>query len=155
MPTIDLLRHDIESETALALILALNAELEARYPEPGANFFRLDPDEVAPGVGAFLIAFVDGIATGCGAVRRLSADEAEIKRMYVLPEARRLGLGWRLLEALEAEARSLGCKRLLLETGERQPEAIGLYTRSGFVAIPAYGEYVDSPLSYCMAKELT
>jgi putative acetyltransferase len=124
------------------------------YPEEGANFFSLDAREVEPGSGAFLIARVDGVATGCGAVRRISADEAEIKRMYVMPDGRGHGLGRKILDALEVEARALGCRRLLLETGERQPAALALYGRAGFVRIPPFGEYVDAPLSLCMAKEL-
>jgi putative acetyltransferase len=59
-----------------------------------------------------------------------------------------------LLGTLEAEARGLGVNRLVLETGVRQPEAIALYERAGFRKIPAFGEYVDSPLSVCMAKAL-
>ena len=88
------------------------------------------------------------------AIRRLGDDEAEIKRMYVLPALRGRGIGGALLDALEAEARALGVRRLLLETGERQPEALALYRRAGFVVIEPYGEYVDSPLSVCMAKTL-
>ena len=94
------------------------------------------------------------VPTGCGAVRRISDEEAEIKRMYTLPTARGQGIGRAILIALEDEARRLGAKRLVLETGERQPEALALYTRHGFIQIPLFGEYIGSPLSVCMAKEL-
>jgi GNAT superfamily N-acetyltransferase len=145
----------VQSALANELISALNAELSARYPEDGANHFRLEPDEVAPGRGAFLVAYVAGEAVGCGAVRRLDGDIAEIKRMYVRPTTRGRGVGGALLAALEAEAHGLGIRRLVLETGARQPEALALYRRAGFVVIPAFGEYVDSPLSVCMGKDLT
>jgi putative acetyltransferase len=59
-----------------------------------------------------------------------------------------------VLEALEAEARALGIARLVLETGTRQGEALALYRRTGFSRIPPFGEYVGSPLSVCMAKDL-
>ena len=80
---IDIRREDILSPVAQQLILALNAELEGRYPEEGANFFRLDADEVAEGHGGFFIAYLAGEAVGCGAVRGVEPGVAEIKRMYV------------------------------------------------------------------------
>jgi putative acetyltransferase len=147
-------RFDILSREARNLIDALNAELSRLYPEEGANHFRLSPDEVAPGRGAFLIALRSGKPVGCGAVRRIEETTAEIKRMYVKPEERGQGIGRALLLALEAEARTLGVSRLVLETGLRQSEAITLYEHAGFSRIPPFGEYVQSPLSFCMAKEL-
>jgi GNAT superfamily N-acetyltransferase len=152
--SLEVRREALDGPVALALITALNAELLGRYPEEGATHFRLDGDEVAPGRGAFLVARLDGDAIGCGAVRRLAAEVAEIKRMYVVPAARGRRIGLAILTALEAEARRLGTGRLVLETGERQPESIALYRRAGFIAIPRFGEYVDSPLSFCMAKPL-
>jgi GNAT superfamily N-acetyltransferase len=154
MPPIEVRRETIASAVAHTLIMALNEELSRRYPEEGANHFRLDPDEVAEGRGAFLVAYASGKPLGCGAIRRLDDDTAEIKRMYVLPSARGRGIGRAVLTALEAEARRLGAKRMVLETGERQPEALALYTKAGFSRIAAFGEYVGSPLSVCMAKEL-
>jgi len=147
-------RADILSREVRTLIEGLNAELSSRYPEDGATHFRLDPNEVAPGHGAFLVARRAGEPVGCGAVRRIDARTAEIKRMYVRPEARGHRVGRAVLAALETEAQRLGLTRLVLETGVRQPEAIALYERAGFARIPAFGEYVDSPLSVCMAKDL-
>lgn len=151
---VEIRREELTSPVSQELILALNAELAGRYPEPGANHFRLDPGEVAPGVGTFLVAYVDGSAVACGAVRKYDAHTAEIKRMYVVPQARGRGLSRRILEALESTARALGANRLVLETGPRQEEALALYERSGFVQIPHYGEYIGSPMSVCMAKHL-
>lgn len=145
---------DLTGTDALALITALNRELDERYPEPGANHFRLDPDEVAPGRGIFLLATLDGKPVGCGAVRLLEPGTAEIKRMYTLPSARGNGIGRSILLALEDEARRLAVHRLVLETGHRQHEAMGLYQAHGFVEIARFGEYVDSPASVCMAKTL-
>ena len=147
-------RADILSPTALALIQALNAELLGRYPEENANHVRLDAEEVAEGRGAFLIASRDGQAVGCGAIRRIEARTGEIKRMYVSPEERGRGCGRALLDALEVEAHALGLRRLVLETGVRQPDAIAVYERAGFSRIGPFGEYEDSPLSVFMAKDL-
>jgi putative acetyltransferase len=148
-------RYDLLSPVAQGLITALNAELSSMYPEPGATHFRLDPDEVAEGNGVFLVALCDKEPLGCGALRRIEERSGELKRMYVRPAARGLGIGRALLAALEAEARAFGLARLVLETGTRQTEALGLYRQAGFYDIPAYGEYVNSPLSICMAKELS
>jgi GNAT superfamily N-acetyltransferase len=146
---------DLLAPEVQALITQLNQELAARYPEPGANHFRLDPEEVGPGRGAFLLARYDGEVVGCGALRILEPGTAELKRMFALPTARRRGIGRAILLALVGEARRLGITRLVLETGIRQPEAIALYRAHGFAEIPPYGEYVlSTATSVCMAKEL-
>jgi GNAT superfamily N-acetyltransferase len=133
---IDIRREDILSPVATALIRALNEELSARYTEPGVNHFRLDPEEVVEGKGAFLVAYAGATPVGCGAIRRLDSETAEIKRMYVDPSHRGHGIGRLVLARLEAEAHSLGVRRMVLETGVRQPEAITLYSRAGFRRLP-------------------
>jgi len=138
-----------------ALITALNTELSAMYPEPGANHFKLDPEETASGRGAFLVVYRDDVPVGCGAVRLLDAETGELKRMYVSPAERGRGLGRRLVAELEAEAKALGVRRLVLETGTRQHAALALYRRAGFLPIPLYGEYLLSPgTSVCLGKDL-
>jgi putative acetyltransferase len=148
-------RAGLTEAVSLSLIAALNAELSGAYSEPGANHFRLDPNEVAQGRGAFFVAHRAGEPVGCGAVRLLDAETAELKRMYVAPAARGTGLGRRLVATLEQEARVLGARRLVLETGIRQGAALALYRATGFEAIPLYGEYVLSPAtSVCLGKAL-
>ena len=147
-------REDVTSPTAADLITALNAELKKQYPEEGATHFRLDPEEIVEGRGGFFIAYADAKPVGCGAIRKLNADTAEIKRMFVVPEARGKGLSKQILSALEQEGRRLGVRRIVLETGDRQIEAVALYERAGFTRIPLFGEYLNSPLSVCMAKDI-
>lgn len=138
------------------LIAALNAELSAMYPEPGANHFKLDPEETAKGRGAFLVVYRGDVPVGCGAVRVLDVETGELKRMYVSPAERGRGLGRLLVAELEAEAKALGVQRLVLETGTRQHAALGLYHAAGFRPIPLYGEYLLSPgTSVCLGKELS
>ena len=135
------------------LIEALNAELTGAYPEPGATHFGLDPADVSGRRGAFLVLYEDGNSVGCGAVRLLDSETGELKRMYVDPTVRGRGLGRRLLAALEFEARGLGVRRLVLETGIRQCAALALYRAAGFQPVPLYGEYVRSPeTSICLGK---
>ena len=149
-------RSDLTDDASRALIAALNAELSGLYPEPGATHFRLDPEEVTGGRGAFLVVYREATPVGCGGLRVLDPETAELKRMYVAPPVRGTGLGRRLVAALEAEARTLGVRRLVLETGVRQAAALALYRATGFRTIPLYGEYCLSPeTSVCMGKELS
>jgi len=153
--TITIARVELTAEVSRALIDSLNAELSGVYPEPGANRFHLDPEEVADGRGTFLVVYRGGTPVGCGALRLLDAETAELKRMYVSPIVRGKGLGRRLVAALEAEARALGVRRLVLETGVRQAAALALYRATGFHPIPLFGEYCLSPeTSVCLGKVL-
>ena len=117
-------------------------EIRARYGgkgEPGT------PPSAAD-VGVVLVARDDdGTAVGCGALRALGDGVAEVKRMYVAPAARGRGVSKAVLAGLEDAARERGWTTLRLETGARQPEAIGLYSRAGYRRIEAFGGYVGAP----------
>ena len=152
---IEIRRDSPISAVSSMMISRLNAELTSIYPEEGANHFRLDAEEVADKAGAFLVAWHDEIPVGCGAVRRLDSDTAEIKRMYVDPTERGTGVGRALLSALEDEAKRLKVVRIVLETGVRQMQAMSLYETCGFRRVSAFGEYVGSEYSVCMEKRLT
>lgn len=152
MPLV-LAREPLDSPLAQRLIAALNAELSALYPEPGVTHFTLTAADVAPGHGTFLVAWLDGVALGCGALRKWNDREAELKRMYVAKEARGQGIGKALLMALEEEARRLGIRRMVLETGIRQAVAERLYREAGYEVVPTFPQYV-SPIALCMAKTL-
>jgi putative acetyltransferase len=153
--TITIARAELTADASQALIGALNAELSAMYPEPGANHFGLKPAQVSGQSGAFLIVSHNGTPVGCGAVRLIDADTGELKRMYMAPSVRGKGLAKQLVAALEAEARALGARRLVLETGIRQHAALALYRATGFRPIPLYGEYLLSPdTSVCLGKDL-
>ncbi|HEU5021497.1 MAG TPA: GNAT family N-acetyltransferase, partial [Bryobacteraceae bacterium] len=125
------------------------------HPEPGSTHFSLSGEQVMDGEGAFLIAWLDEVAVGCGAVRRLDVSTAELKRMYVDPQVRGQGVGRALVESLEREARALGVTRIVLETGKRLAPAIRLYERLGYAPVPLFGEYLSSPdTSVCFGKSL-
>ena len=100
MACVQIRRSTLASPDAARLIAALNLELSAMFPEPGANHFSLSDTQVAPGDGAFVIAYIDDVAVGCGAVRRLDQGIAELKRMYVDPTVRGRGIGRSIVEAL-------------------------------------------------------
>jgi len=154
MAYLELRRTPLGAPSASALLDALNAELLSRYPEVPTEHFRLDPTDVAEGRGAFLVAFSNRVPVGCGALRRIDAGTGELKRMFVDPGARGLGVARALLAGLEAEALRLGFDRLVLEVGERQPEAVALYADAGFVRISPFAADMASPLAVCLGKDL-
>jgi len=133
-----------DSTLAGALLGRYYAELAARFPE-GPDRFDLaliaaPASELTPPNGLFLLARRDGHAFGCGAVRTLDADHAEIKRMWVDPAVRGHGIGRRLLTALEAAAAELGCRTVRLDTAAYLTEALPLYQSAGYVEIAAYND---------------
>lgn len=146
-----LLRTSNQDEQFVALTRQLDDELRQRYGELQdlyAPHNRLDRIDTA------LLGVAEGQAVACGCFKRLDAQRAEVKRMFVHPQWRRRGYSEQLLRALEAWARELGVQQLLLETGRRQPEAIALYHKLGFTPIAGYGPYVSLGNSLCMAKSL-
>jgi uracil-DNA glycosylase len=149
------LRYD--HPDAQRLIDEVQAEYVRRYG--GRDATPVDPAEFAPPRGLFLVGYVDGDPVVCGGWRSHDADEpllrdgdAEIKRMYVVPLARGRGLARALLAELERTAAFAGRLRIVLETGTAQPEAIGLYTSSGYTDIPKFGFHRDSPRNVCLGK---
>jgi len=143
-----------DSDDARRLIGALDAHLSSRY-SPDQRFGpNLKAEHLAAGLGTFLIARLDGAAVGCGAIRRLDEETAEVKRMYVEPAMRGQGVAKKILGRLEAGAASLGARRMVLETGVHQAEAIGLYRRAGYREIDCWGEYATSATSVCFEKRI-
>lgn len=142
----------IDSPIGAELVLELLIDLAERYGGPDPD--EPSPSDLAPPRGAFLVAWMGTEAVGCGGLRARDGDIGEIKRMYTRPTARRLGVARALLAGVEQRASELGYRRLVLETGTKQPEAIGLYRTSGYELIEPYGQYQDHPESRCFAKLL-
>lgn len=103
---------------------------------------------------SFFVARNDGEIVGCCALLAVGDGTAEIKRMFVDPEARGLRIGVLMMEALVARGKALGLSAIRLETGISQPEAIGLYRKGGFVEIDAFPPYQPDPLSLFMEKQI-
>jgi putative acetyltransferase len=137
---------------AIALIAELDAYQSALYPPQSRH--ALDLTSVVAEQVLFAVARDDtGRAVGCGAVV-LSPDYGELKRMYVRPEQRGLGIAKKVLQTLESAAAQAACRLLKLETGPSQPEALGLYARCGYQPCARFGAYTDDPLSVFMQKAL-
>lgn len=137
---------------AVRLRDALIADLSRRYDDGEGDATPIAPGAFDPPNGAFLIAWIDGVAAGCvGWRHRPDLTEtagglpiAELKRMWVGLDFRGRGLARAMLAAVEDSARTAGHHRLVLETGTGQPEAIALYTSSGYERIfPGIGHYKD------------
>ena len=144
---------DVRSPEAQGLVAELDEYLAGRYP-PEERFGAIDREDVSDEKGTFLVAHDGERAVGCGAVRRIADATVEIKRMFVRPEARGLGVGRALLLALEAWSEGAGATRIVLETGVHQTEAIGLYEKCGYTRIPCFGAYAASASSICYGKGL-
>jgi GNAT superfamily N-acetyltransferase len=150
---------DIEIRTARfddpdvqKLVADALADLAERYGGSGDDT-PVAPSDFEPPAGQFLVAVLNGEFVGCGGWRSHGAD-AELKRMYTAPAARGRGVARRVLAAVEASARAHGRRRLILETGDRQPEAIALYTRSGYQLIDNFGYYRDEPGVLSFGRDL-
>lgn len=117
-------------------IAELNVRFDAGW-DPSRSI-SAEPDELVPPAGALLIARLRGQAIGCGALKFHGRAPAELKRMWIAPEARGLGLGRRLLQELERHARQAGVRLVRLETNRALKEAIHLYRSSGYREVPAF-----------------
>jgi GNAT superfamily N-acetyltransferase len=146
---------------AVLLQERVQSEYVERYGDP--DLTPMDPDQFAPPLGSYLVAYLDGLPAASGGWRAMDDNpeghrdgDAEIKRMYVVPEARGRGLARRILAELEAGAAAAGRIRMVLETGTKQPEAITLYTSCGYQPLlRKFGLYRNEPLSRCFARDLS
>jgi GNAT superfamily N-acetyltransferase len=142
-----------DTADAHELIEELEACLTPLYPRESQHGYSVEK-LLAEGVAFFVIRH-DGVPAGCGGVQFYGSEYGEIKRMYIRPRFRGLGLGRLMLEHLADHARRQGIDVLRLETGIHQHAAIRLYESEGFVSIPPFGAYREDPLSRFYEKRLT
>ncbi len=141
-----------DGPVAQAMIARVQQEYVVRYGGPDET--PVDPSDFAPPRGLFLVVHdVDSVPVACGGWRS-HGEAAEIKRMYVVPGARRRGLALTVLTALEGTARDSGHLRVELVTGTAQPEAMSMYERCGYRPVPGFGPYVDMADARFLGKEL-
>jgi GNAT superfamily N-acetyltransferase len=148
----DLREEPYDGPLAQGLIAAVQQEYVSRYGGPDES--PVDPGEFTPPDGRFFVGYLDGEAVATGGLRRADNDSLEIKRMYVVPDARGRGLSRLVLARLEEVAREMGATRVILETGSKQPEAMRLYETSGYEQIEGFGHYKCEPLSFSYGKTL-
>lgn len=144
---------DPRAEEVGALLDSYLAEIQKAFGYDDAHGAPTDPDDFTPPRGRFFVVRNDdGAATGCGGVRLLDADTAEIKRMWLHPSMRGRGAGWALLNALEAEAVRLGASRGVLDTNATLTSALALYRAAGWVEVEKYNDNREA--THWFAKDL-
>jgi GNAT superfamily N-acetyltransferase len=142
MGDVEIVPVDPEHPDALYCLAQYVAELNRRSErgfDPAAGVTAL-PHEVRPPAGQFLVVYRDGEAIGCGAVKHRPGAISELKRMWIAPAARGLGLGRRLLAELEACAAAGGARVARMETSAVLGEALALYRSAGWVEVPAFND---------------
>lgn len=159
MDDVDIHALAFDHPDSAKLIELVQQEYVGRYGDPDVT--PVGPAEFAPPQGIFLVGYREDVPVACGGWRAHATDEgslragdAEIKRMFVVDGERGRGHARAMLAALERTAVERGRRRIVLETGDRQPEAIALYRSSGYHEIEKFGVYAQEPISVCMAKEL-
>ncbi|MHC3470704.1 GNAT family N-acetyltransferase [Streptomyces sp. 7R007] len=154
-------RVPFDHPDAVKLNDEVQAEYHVRYGD-GGDATPLDPADFEPPNGVYLIAYDalgSPVATGGWRAQDANGEgnrdgDAELKRMFVVESMRGRGLARRVLAALEEDARAAGRVRMVLETGTKQPEAIALYTSSGYEPCEKFGYYRFHEASRCFAKDL-
>jgi GNAT superfamily N-acetyltransferase len=135
----------------VALVAALDKSLWERYPELKSNYWGNNILEVNPNV---VVIYFENEAVACGCFKKYDKKTIEIKRMFVSPKARGLGLAKRILQELELWASELGYTFAVLETLHEQQEAIGLYQKVGYAIVDNYEPYIGLKYSICMKKSI-
>ena len=148
---LQVIRTNAEHPDFIELVKLLDLELAER---DGAEHSFYAPFNTISSIKHVVLAYDHDKPLGCGAMKAYEPGTMEIKRMYMLPEARGKGIAAEILTALEVWAKELTITRCILETGHKQPEAIALYTKRGYRVIRNYGQYADVPSSVCFEKKL-
>jgi len=141
---------DPDHADARCVIAQLDAALSAITGDSGAASF--DPEDCRGAGACFVLAYdADGSAVGCGAVRALAGDIAELKRMYARPGS---GAGAHVLAELERHAAACGYRQLWLSTRRVNARAVAFYERHGYAPVAPYGRYVGRAASVCLGRRL-
>lgn len=166
-PHLRIVRRSLDHPDAALLVAEVQAEYALLYGN--ADNAPIDPDEFEGDAGTFLVAYLGDTDefVGTAAWRRIptpaalggagrggAEQAAEVKRMYVRRPFRRQGLARVLLAAVEESAREAGVRWAVLETGDKQPEAIALYRSSGYVPLEGFGHYAHTGRAYAFARDL-
>lgn len=144
-------RTSSENSDFIKLVKLLDADLAIRDGDEHTFYSQFNTLQKIKHV---VVAFDDLNPVGCGAIKEYSADTMEIKRMYVHPDHRKKGIASRVLLELEAWAGEMSYQKCILETGKKQPEAIGMYKKNGYTSIPNYGQYAGVENSVCFEKRI-
>jgi len=148
---ISILRTNSDNNDFIKLVKLLDADLAERDGQEHSFYAQFNTIDKIKYV---VLAYENEKLLGCGAIKEFRANTMEIKRMYVSPESRKRGIASKILSELENWVSELSYAKCILETGKRQPEAIGLYKKNGYTLIPNYGQYAGMENSLCFEKQI-
>ena len=148
---IHLIRTNSNHPDFIALVHFLDKDLAIRDGADHAFYAQFNKIDL---IQYCVVAYSDDQPVGCGAIKAFREDSMEVKRMYVLPECRGKSIALQILTELETWAKELGMSKTVLETGQKQPEAIALYFKAGYQRTPNYGQYIGIENSLCFEKYL-
>ncbi|MES2655448.1 MAG: GNAT family N-acetyltransferase [Bacteroidota bacterium] len=148
---ITLTRTNSDNTDFQALVRELDIDLKIRDGEEHAFFAQYNKIDMIKYV---VVAYDGNEPVGCGAVKQYDEDTMEVKRMFVPLNRRGKGIASLVLQELEKWTKELNFKKCILETGEKQPEAIQLYKKNQYAIIPNFGQYADVESSVCFEKEM-
>jgi GNAT superfamily N-acetyltransferase len=147
-----LVRTNSDNPDFIHLVKLLDADLAIRDGDETAFYSQFNK---ITSIRYVVVAYEQGKPLGCGALKEYDQKTMEVKRMYVSSDGRQKGVATKILSELEQWARDLSCEKCILETGKRQPEAIGLYEKSGYALMSSnYGQYAEVENSLCFEKKL-
>lgn len=146
-----LVRTNSDDPDFKSLVTLLDEDLAKRDGDQHSFYHQFNKIDT---IKHAIVAYENNEPVGCGAIKEYNKESMEVKRMYTLPDMRGKGVASKILKELETWAAELSYKKCLLETGKRQPEAIQLYRKNGYHAIPNYGQYAGVENSVCFEKEL-
>lgn len=144
-------RTDSTNLDFIELVKHLDADLAERDGKDHSFFAQFNKIDKIKHV---IIAYEEDQPVGCGAIKEYAPNIMEVKRMYTLPQSRGKGIASKVLIELEKWAAELSYKKCILETGRKQPEAIGLYKKNGYSLISNYGQYAEVESSVCFEKDI-
>lgn len=148
---ITIVRTDSANEDFRTLVTALDKDLAIRDGDDHAFFAQYNKID---NIAHVVVAYDGNEPVGCGAIKHYGPGTMEVKRMYVPPARRGRGIAGLVLGELERWAKELDYTTCILETGEKQPEAIRLYSKSNYSVIPNYGQYANVASSVCFEKRV-
>lgn len=148
---ITLRRTDSYDPVFRSLVKELDMDLQRRDGDDHSFFAQFNKIDA---IRHAIVALKDGEPVGCGAIKRYDDNTMEVKRMFVPVDFRGQGIATLILQELERWCREINIHRCILETGERQPEAIRLYQKNNYNVIPNFGQYADVATSVCFEKSL-
>ena len=148
---VNIIRTKADNEVFHELIKELDKDLHGNNYEAQNQYDSLNKIPIDAHV---VLCFDDYRAIGCGCIKVIDYEVVEVKRMYIKKDERGKGLSKLIIKELEKWANEIGMKKMILETGIKQIEAIGLYKGMGFSEIEKYGEYKGMTTSICMGKSI-